>query len=682
MSCTVRRCLFCSVLFIQSCESQFSSIPRSLHVSSLPQNGIVQFFSRIPRLVSPDAQFSDLFSSFASASASTAQSASPSQSQEYVVSTTLIAVALSVVVLFWLLLLLLFKALGPGRLCECGADVGLAGNAVQKPDLVALHAAHPLSAVRRYEQQQQQQQQQQQIYNHGGMDVETAIDIDTRVTDTTSAVMNAHEQAAWVRKVETIEWRVRNVRIAAAFFAVLLVASSVLMVLFGLRELRSVTTQVQSTAAGLGDAFGRAAAGTENFVERGVLAVRGRDELVGNLADGARLLCPNCDAQGGVLVTDPNGYGSKLVAFGHMANTLSASLEHLGDFGLSKALKLQEALEAISAGLHALSDDVDGYAWFYPSAIALLSILDAVALVYLIGIVAAARERSSKAFQRVQTWALLPLFVLLIVATTVVCSFFSIVTVMNADFCTGSGSGPRVSAIAGTSVGSPDDSVAAILDATLYPTDPAYTAVAHFTQGCRQQGGMGGAADPLGDMHLLTTKIDAATAAQGDFIRQVMAHDATALGDALGIGPPDLLTVLGKISDLDESLSALVSQTANATEALDCPALNGAYADVAYSGVCGAGSRALAWMLACLGAVVLSGLAIVTLRSSWRDVVDYVDPAEAQLKGVGRGGYDDDNSIYDEGVEVLEEEFRASCDDDDDIYDDGDDRYDSRPYYR
>ena len=573
---------------------------------------------------------------------------------------------MSVVVLFWLLLLLLFKALGPGRLCECGADIGLAGNDVQKPDLVALHAAHPLSPIYNH--------------NHGGMDVETAID--TRATDTTSAVMNAHEQAAWVRKVETIERRMRNVRIAAAFFAVLLIASSVLMVLFGLHELRSVAAQVQSTAADLGGAFGRASILTESFVERGVLAVRSRDSLVGDLVNNAAVLCPNCDAQGGVFVSDPNGYEHKFMAFGYMADALSSNLEYLGDFGLAKALNLQEALEAISTKLHALSNDVDGYAWFYPSAIALLSILDAIALIYLIGIATAARERSSKAFQRVQTWALLPLFILLIVATTVVCSFFSIVTVMNADFCTGSGSGPRVSAIAGTSVGSPDDSVAAILDATLYPTDPAYTAVAHFTQGCRQQGGMGGAADPLGDMHLLTTKIDAATAAQGDFIRQVMAHDATALGDALGIGPPDLLTVLGKISDLDESLSALVSQTANATEALDCPALNGAYADVAYSGVCGAGSRALAWMLACLGAVVLSGLAIVTLRSSWRDVVDYVDPAEAQLKGVGRGGYDDDNSIYDEGVEVLEEEFRASCDDDDDIYDDGDDRYDSRPYYR
>ena len=514
------------------------------------------------------------------------------------------------------------------------------------------------------------------------MDVETAID--TRATDTTSAVMNAHEQAAWVRKVETIERRMRNVRIAAAFFAVLLIASSVLMVLFGLHELRSVAAQVQSTAADLGGAFGRASILTESFVERGVLAVRSRDSLVGDLVNNAAVLCPNCDAQGGVFVSDPNGYEHKFMAFGYMADALSSNLEYLGDFGLAKALNLQEALEAISTKLHALSNDVDGYAWFYPSAIALLSILDAIALIYLIGIATAARERSSKAFQRVQTWALLPLFILLIVATTVVCSFFSIVTVMNADFCTGTGSGSAagMSSAIGSSIGSPDDSIAAILDATMYPTDPAYAAVAHFTQGCREQGGAA-AANPLGDMHLLTTKIEAATAAQGDFIRQVMAHDATALSDALGIGSPDLLlTVLGKLSDLDESLAALVSQTANATEALDCPSLNGAYADVAYSGVCDAGSRALTWMLACLGAVVISGLAIVTLRSSWRDVIDYVDPTEAQPKGIGRGGYDDDNSIYDQGVEVLEEEFRASYDDDDDIYDDGDDRYDSRPYYR
>ena len=620
----------------------------------------MEFFSRIPRLVSPDAQFSDLFSSPAS--------------QDYLVSTTLLAVVISAIAIFWLLLLLLFKLLGPSRLCECGADVGLAGNDVQKPDLVALHAAHPLAAVRRYEAQAGRP------YGHdngnGGDDRMDMTAIDTRVTDTTSAVLNAAEQAAWVSKVTIIEVRVRNVRIAAAFFATLLIASSVLMVFFGLNELQSVSGQVQSTTTFMGEAFGAASGITESFVARGVLAVRSRDSLVSDLA--TELLCPNCDPQGVVLVTDPNVGELKSVPVKYMANTLSSNLQHLGDFGLSKVLNLQEALAAISTGFHSIADDVNNYAWFYPSAIALLSLMDAIVVIYLIGIVTAARERSGPAFQRIQTWVLLPLFVLLIIATTTVCSLFSVVTVMNADFCTGSAS--IIGNSIGTGIGSPDDSVAAILEATLYPTDPAYAAVSYFTQGCRDT-----TVDPFGDMHLLTTKINVASTAQNDFIRQVTAHDDAALADALGIGASELDAVLAKILDLDDSLSTLVSDTSNATAALDCPSLNGAYADVTYSGVCDAGSRALTWMLACLAAVVLSGLSIVTLRSSWRDVIDFVDPAEAaQHKGIGkaRDPYYDNNSIYAEGVDVVEEELRASYDDEEDGMYDDDDMYDSRPYYR
>ena len=506
----------------------------------------------MPRL-SDSAQFTDLFSSSPSSSAN----------QEYILSTSLIAVILIALVAFWLLLLLALKILGPSRLCECGADAGLAGNDVQKPDLVALHAMHPLAAAKRYEQE------------YG--DMESAID--TRVTDATSAVMNAQEQALWVEKVELIERRVRNVRIASIFFALLLIASSVLMVLFGLNELQAVADQLTGVSTTLGDTFSKASDLTGSFAEKGVVAMRNRDQLVENLG----VICPNCDAQGEVLVHDGD---FKAVPISYLVKTLKTPLLALGDLGLPKILSLQEALAAISAGFHGMADDIDGYSWFYPTAIALLGVMDVIALVYIIGIATAWQERSSAAFQKIQTWILLPLFILLVIATTLVCSLFSVFTVMDADFCTGTAS----------TLGSPDSSVAAILDARLCPTDPAHAAISHFTLGCKGD-------DGLSDMHLLSSKIDSASIARGDFFQQVTHHDAIAFSEALGISPEELSTVLGKILSLDESLATLDAKTSNTTAILDCPSMNAAYSDITYNGVCDAGAQALTWIFSCLGAV-------------------------------------------------------------------------------
>ena len=598
------------------------------------QTGVVKFFHSVPRL-SNSAQFTDLFSSSPSSSAN----------QEYILSTSLIAGVLIASVAFWLLLLLVLKILGPSRLCECCADTGLAGNDVQKPDLVALHAMHPLAAAKRYERE------------YG--DMESAID--TRVTDTTSAVMNAQEQALWVEKVELIERRVRNVRIASIFFALLLIASSVVMVLFGLNELQAVADQLTGVSTTLGDTFSKASDLTGSFVEKGVVAMRNRDQLVENLG----IICPNCDAQGEVLVHDGD---FKAVPMGYLVNTLTTPLMALGDLGLAKILSLQEALAAISAGFHGIADEVDGYSWFYPTAMALLAVMDVIALVYIIGIATAWQERSSAAFQKIQTWILLPLFVLLVIATTLVCSLFSVFTVMDADFCTGTAS----------TLGSPDSSVAAILDARLYETDPAHAAISHFTQGCKGD-------DGLSDMHLLSSKIDSASVARKDFLQEVNSHDANAFSEALGISPEELSTILGEISSLDESLANLDAKTSNTTAVLDCPSMNVAYSDIAYSGVCDAGAQALTWIFSCLGAVAISGMSIITLRSSWRDVQDFVDPSDVDHKGALP--YGDGDDYGEEGVDVIEEMASLSYEDDDPIYEadyTGAAPYheDGEPYYR
>ena len=140
------------------------------------------------------------------------------------------------------------------------------------------------------------------------------------------------------------------VRIASIFFALLLIASSVLMVLFGLNELQAVADQLTGVSTTLGDtcAFSKASDLPGSFVEKGVIAMRNRDQLVENLG----VICPNCDAQGEVLVHDGD---FKAVPMGYLANTLKTPLLALGDLGLSKILSLQEALAATLAGFHGMA---------------------------------------------------------------------------------------------------------------------------------------------------------------------------------------------------------------------------------------------------------------------------------------------------------------------------------------
>jgi len=347
----------------------------------------------------------------------------------------------------------------------------------------------------------------------------------------------------------------------------------------------------------------------------------------------------------------------KLVPVEFIANTFRTPLAAIGDFNLSRVLSLQEALAALSSGFYDLAESFSGKLWIYPVAVTVVSLMNTIALVFIIGTKLAWRERSSAKFQYIQSWILLPFFIILVVASVIFCSLFSIVDVVVADFC----SGP------GDTIGSPDDSVLAILETKAYPTDPAYTSIAHITEGCQGE-------DALEPLHLLQANFDAISSANGEFQKQFGVYDPADISDAIGITVDEYTSVLGTAADMNSSLASLEASTGEIDDALDCSELNREYTDVAHDRICTAGARAITWTFACLGVVAISGMSIITLRASWRDIVDFVEPTELDKQQHDEYDNASQGSPHHEVVEEM-------VYDDEPIYDDGADIYDDEPMY-
>ena len=65
---------------------------------------------------------------------------------------------------------------------------------------------------------------------------------------------------------------------------------------------------------------------------------------------------------------------------------------------------------------------------------------------------------------------------------------------------------------------------------------------------------------------------------------------------------------------------------------------------------------ALTWCFGCLSTVVVGGMAAVTLRASWRDVLDFVEPGDRLDKNYS-GGRGERMGMFDsEGAWSVEEE--------------------------
>ena len=136
--------------------------------------------------------------------------------------------------------------------------------------------------------------------------------------------------------------------------------------------------------------------------------------------------------------------------------------------------------------------------------------------------------------------------------------------------------------------------------------------------------------------------------------------------------PPDVASILGvsdpeSVTAAEELLELTLLQLQKTSEAVGfasehiegwgrCAGPYLPYRLATDGGMCTDLAFALTWCFGCLAAVAVGGMAVVTLRASWRDVLDFVEPGDRLDKNYS-GGRGERMGMFDsEGAWSVEEE--------------------------
>jgi hypothetical protein len=268
-------------------------------------------------------------------------------------------------------------------------------------------------------------------------------------------------------------------------------------------------------------------------------------------------------------------------------------------------------------------DEVEAYVWAVPGILLGLSV---VTLITLTAVVMAGKRESSRRFQRLVSYGVLPFFIAFSVTCWAVTIAAAVSAAMSSDACT-----------PGSSSGSPDDTIRAILQAEGVDSDSVvFEFVAAYTGGCRGD-------DPTAVFDDLKSQIQAVV----DFIwRNLTAVDSAGRSDITAMcGGDQLDGFLTNARDLARLLTTIQKTIGTTDIALDCDRINPLYVDAVHDSMCTDVASASAWGFVLFFAMGLSTMAMITLRASWRYKI-----AEDRI-------YDEsdvaDNMILDEHEEYL-----------------------------
>jgi len=251
---------------------------------------------------------------------------------------------------------------------------------------------------------------------------------------------------------------------------------------------------------------------------------------------------------------------------------------------------IEEALDIFETSY----EEVETYIWLIPGILIGLSSLTVLAMA---AVVMAWKRESSRRTQRLVSYGILPLFIVLSITCWIIAISTAISTAVSNDACN-------------PASGSPDDTIQAILAARdVSPNSTVSEFITAYTGGCSGE-------DPTSV--LLDLKYQLQTIV--DYIwRSLSAVESAGRAEIVEMcGGGELEGFLANAQELARILTTVRKQIDSATLSLDCDRINPLYIDAVHESLCTDIAGASGWGFVIFFVLGLSTMSMISLRASWR----------------------------------------------------------------
>uniref|UniRef100_A0A7R9W4W9 Uncharacterized protein n=1 Tax=Pseudictyota dubia TaxID=2749911 RepID=A0A7R9W4W9_9STRA len=350
----------------------------------------------------------------------------------------------------------------------------------------------------------------------------------------------------------------------------------------------------------------------DDLHEVGTNSVPIRNFLVERLGN----FCPN----------DPNLQDHTGVDFDAIAAEAVQNLELLQNFVDNEVVSFRDyvgQVEDASKGVDAAISSYDVSEWKVMLYVLPMIILPSF---LMIGLFMAWFEVSFKEYQCMLRYLIIPLFGIIVVFSWVFCSLFGLLSVTNADFCSG-----------GTANPSPEGTFMEILsEQGITPDSIVYRSVEYYVDGCRT-------GFPFAFISSYENDLGEAIDSTTTFSNSL---DAVGMEDLNRLCGTDFSDVAEQLVEIRRNLETLIGSASRGLQLLSCESLNSLYVNTFHEGTCTYSVSGFAWVFASLLIVSICGMIMITLRSAVYDVVWLEDQAEIEGERGRRSGkeyFDDDH---------------------------------------
>lgn len=403
-------------------------------------------------------------------------------------------------------------------------------------------------------------------------------------------MMDAEDDKTTPEKLSAWEHRCKRVRGIFMLSGILLIVSMALFFLEGLQKVEETRGIADTSLDNVRVLIDEASVLTEDLRDVGTSAIDLRDKLVLEL-DQDRL-CPN----------NPNYLAQDEItkAIEDNAGAAIDMLEVLGEFATVDIQQMEDGLNTannVIARIEGVVQDVaveERWLWLFFLPLGVFSSL------MMLGTLAAHWDRQHICFEFTLGHVVLPLFVVWIVASYLLCAGLALSASANADFCSGGAEE------------SPDGTILlAVQNAGLDDTSVEFEIARYYLHQCTSDAKI----DPFLFLRRHQAEIERAQEIVLELSTSIEKIDVDTLSYNCG---RDFEPLSSSLHTMMAILDRLDEAAVSGLKLLGCDRIIPIYAEAVYEGTCNYSVSGFAWMFGTLLAISTCGMIMIMLRSAYQ----------------------------------------------------------------
>lgn len=399
--------------------------------------------------------------------------------------------------------------------------------------------------------------------------------------------------------------RPRRVRVVFLIATVILMMSTFLLVQFGFKEATNASISMGESFKTTEDIITNAEGISINLEKVGDNSIAIRDEAVQKLDN----ICP----------ADSNIEETIGLDIMTIAQQAKDDLTMLADF-------IKDGLEVLNGGLNQARRALvsantfnDTIIQFYDWQMKLLaSALFVLSFFLAVGVLLVMLNINIKLYQKALTYFVMPLFVITIIISCIVCCSILPISASSADACSGGGE----------ILGGPDDTILTMWR-NIRGSDNSTVSqfVSYYTQRCNPD------SYPFGFLSTYLDDLNNAVESTGN-AAEVIRDNQALLSDRCG---REFTSVPKIVDDMDSNLNFLQQQVDASLDLINCESINKLYVNILHQAGCTDSMDAFVWIFASTLVISVCGLIMIMLRASYYPVEYLKMSSDDELISIKQG---------------------------------------------